>query len=174
MKSREQSLFAGLLQKQNRTQLAIILGVAAMLLILFSELFSAPAKPAANADSPAAVSETAYREQLETQLTELIEQLDGAGKTVVMVTLESGEETIYAVDTQSGQMQNQETHVLLEDAPPWKRRPICLPSAVWLLSVMVGRCPGRRPHHRACPGIAGSFGQSNLCGTAQRITHHVI
>ena len=33
MKSREQSLFAGLLQKQNRTQLAIILGVAAMLLI---------------------------------------------------------------------------------------------------------------------------------------------
>ena len=52
---------------------------------------------------------------METQLTELIEQLDGAGKTVVMVTLESGEETIYAVDTQSGQMQNQETHVLLED-----------------------------------------------------------
>jgi len=105
MKSREQSLFAGLLQKQSRTQLAIILGVAAMLLILFSELFSTPAKTAANAGSSAAVSETAYREQLETQLTELIEQLDGAGKTVVMVTLESGEETIYAVDTQSGQMQ---------------------------------------------------------------------
>ena len=114
MKSREQSLFAGLLQKQSRTQLAIILGAAAMLLILFSELFSTPAKTAANAGSSAAVSETAYREQLETQLTELIEQLDGAGKTVVMVTLESGEETIYAVDTQSGQMQNQETH-LLED-----------------------------------------------------------
>lgn len=45
MKSREQSLFAGLLQKQSRTQLAIILGVAAMLLILFSELFSTPANP---------------------------------------------------------------------------------------------------------------------------------
>ena len=115
MKSREQSLFAGLLQKQSRTQLAIILGVAAMLLILFSELFSTPAKPAASAGSSAAVSETVYREQLETQLKELIEQLDGAGKTVVMVTLESGEETIYAVDTQSGQMQNQETHVLLEE-----------------------------------------------------------
>ena len=115
MKSREQNLFAGLLQKQNRTQLAIILGAAAMLLILFSELFSTPAKTAANAGSSAAVSETVYREQLETQLKELIEQLDGAGKTVVMVTLESGEETIYAVDTQSGQMQSQETHVLLED-----------------------------------------------------------
>ena len=99
MKSKEQSIFAGLLQKQSRTQLAIILGVVAMLLILFSELFSTPAKPAASAGSSAAVSETAYREQLETQLTEL----------------KSGEETIYAVDTQSGQMQNQETHVLLED-----------------------------------------------------------
>lgn len=115
MKSREQSFFAGLLQKQNRTQLAIILGAAAMLLILFSELFSAPAKPAASTGGPATVSETVYREELETQLKELIEQLDGAGRTVVMVTLESGEETIYAVDTQSGQMQNQETHVLLED-----------------------------------------------------------
>ena len=115
MKSREQSLFAGLLQKQNRTQLAIILGAAAMLLILFSELFTTPANPAAFAGSCAAVSESVYQEQFETQLKELIEQLDGAGKTVVMVTLESGEETIYAVDTQSGQMQNQETHVLLED-----------------------------------------------------------
>ena len=84
MKSREQSLFAGLLQKQSRTQLAIILGVVAMLLILFSELFSTPAKTAANAGSSAAVSETAYREQLETQLTELIEQLDGAGNRFVL------------------------------------------------------------------------------------------
>ena len=73
MKSREQNLFAGLLQKQNRTQLAVILGAAAMLLILFSEVFSPPAKPAANAGSSAAVSENAYREHLETQLKELIE-----------------------------------------------------------------------------------------------------
>ena len=48
--------------------------------------------------------------------------LDGAGKTVVMVTLESGEETSYAVDTQSGQMQNQETHVLLEDGSALEER----------------------------------------------------
>ena len=68
MKSREQSFIAGLLQKQNRTQLAIILGVAAMLLILFSELFSTPAKTAANAGSSAAVSETVYREQLNSSM----------------------------------------------------------------------------------------------------------
>ena len=39
----------------------------------------------------------------------------GAGKTTVMVTLETGEEAIYALDTQSGEMQSQQTHVLLED-----------------------------------------------------------
>ena len=74
-----------------------------------------------------------------------------------MVTLESGEETIYAVDTQSGQMQNQETHVLLEDAPPWKRRPICLPSAVWLLSVMVGEMSGSPPASQSLSGHCWIF-----------------
>ena len=32
-----------------------------------------------------------------------------------MITLESGEETIYALDTLSGQTQEQQTHVLLDD-----------------------------------------------------------
>ena len=54
-------------------------------------------------------------EQLEAQLQDLIGQIDGAGATTVMVTLETGEETVYATDTQSGQTQSQETHVLLDD-----------------------------------------------------------
>jgi stage III sporulation protein AG len=56
-----------------------------------------------------------YQSELEQRLSALISQLDGAGNTTVMVTLESGEETIYALDTQSGQTQSQQTHVLLED-----------------------------------------------------------
>ena len=32
-----------------------------------------------------------------------------------MITLETGEESVYAVDTQSGELQNQSTHVLLDD-----------------------------------------------------------
>ena len=79
-----------LFEQKNRAKLAVILGAAAMLLILCSE-------------------------ELEAQLKTLIEQVEGAGKTTVMVTLESGEEAVYATDTQSGQTQNQETHVLLED-----------------------------------------------------------
>lgn len=101
-----------LLEKQNRTRLAVVLGAAAMILLLLSELLpgKAPDSPMSGPDD-----EAGYRQQLEAQLQELIEQIDGAGKTTVMITLESGEETLYAVDTQSGQTQSQETHVLLDD-----------------------------------------------------------
>lgn len=104
--------FRALLEKQNRIRLAVVLGGAAMLLLLLSELL--PAKPM---EIPAASASqaSAYREQLEAQLQDLIGQIDGAGATTVMVTLETGEETVYATDTQSGQTQSQETHVLLDD-----------------------------------------------------------
>jgi len=51
---------------------------------------------------------------------------NGAGKTTVMVTLETGEEAIYALDTQSGEMQSQQTHVLLEDGSALTET-VCLP-----------------------------------------------
>lgn len=105
--------FPGTAGKQNRTRLAVVLGGAAMLLLLLSELL--PATPPAEPSAASASQASAYREQLEAQLQDLIGQIDGAGATTVMVTLETGEETVYATDTQSGQTQSQETHVLLDD-----------------------------------------------------------
>lgn len=105
--------FRALLEKQNRTRLAVVLGGAAMLLLLLSELM--PATPPAEPSAASASQASAYRKQLEAQLQDLIGQIDGAGATTVMVTLETGEETVYATDTQSGQTQSQETHVLLDD-----------------------------------------------------------
>ena len=102
-----------LMQKENRARLAVLLGAAAMLLLLLSELFTLSEKPAAASAVPA--EESAYRQQLEQQLSDLIAQVEGAGRTTVMITLESGEETIYALDTLSGQTQQQQTHVLLDD-----------------------------------------------------------
>jgi len=42
-----------------------------------------------------------YRISLETSLTELLSQVDGAGKVKLMITLESGEENVYAVQEKS-------------------------------------------------------------------------
>ena len=102
-----------LAQKENRTRLAVLLGAAAMLLIKLSELFTPSEKTTAASAAPA--DDNVYRQQLEQQLSDLIAQVEGAGKTTVMITLESGEETIYALDTLSGQTQEQQTHVLLDD-----------------------------------------------------------
>jgi len=98
---------------KGRTTLAVFVGAIAMLLLLLSELLP----KASSATGPAAKDTDArqYQTQLEEQLAELISQLQGAGKTTVMVTLATGEETVYAVDTQTGELQQQETHVLLQD-----------------------------------------------------------
>ena len=98
--------------RQGKTVLAAGIGLLAMLLILLSELLPSGKTPSAE---PAGQTVTEYQTQLETRLEKLISQMAGAGKTTVMITLENGEETLYALDTQSGQMQQQQTHVLLED-----------------------------------------------------------
>ena len=97
---------------RNRAALAVAVGVLAMLLILLSEIF-----PQTEQNVPAGQEENtlAYQTQLEQRLEKLISQMNGAGKTTVMVTLETGEEAIYALDTQSGDLQSQNTHVLLDD-----------------------------------------------------------
>lgn len=93
-----------------------------MLLILLSELWPAEAVPAASSTAQYSINAAdEYQQQLEQRLAALIEELDGAGRTAVMITLESGEETVYALDTLSGQTQSQETHVLLDDGTALKQ-----------------------------------------------------
>lgn len=113
MESKFFSLPENLHGKQGRAMLAMVTGVLALLLILLSELF--PQKTASAAPSENDQTALQYQTQLEQRLEKLISQLNGAGRTTVMVTLETGEESIYAVDTQSGDLQEQSTHVLLDD-----------------------------------------------------------
>lgn len=113
MESKLFSLPENLHGKQGRAMLAMVTGVLALLLILLSELF--PQKTASAAPSGNDQTALQYQTQLEQRLEKLISQLNGAGRTTVMVTLETGEESIYAVDTQSGNLQEQSTHVLLDD-----------------------------------------------------------
>lgn len=102
-------------EKPRAASLAVLLGTAAMLLILCSELWPAAPRQASSQQDAATPDAEAYQARLETRLAELIGQMEGAGRTTVMITLESGEERIYALDTQTGSGQSQQTHVLLED-----------------------------------------------------------
>ena len=101
--------------KPKTSSLAVVLGVAAMVLILLSEVWPSQAAQETPAEIHTIQSAASYQDELETQLAGLIQQVAGAGETTVMITLESGEERIYATDTQTGENQSQQTHVLLED-----------------------------------------------------------
>lgn len=106
------------LQKQSgagktHTWWILALGIGGMLLILVSE-FWPEQTPAASQAAPAAADFT-YAEQLEQRLADMIGQISGAGQTRVLVTLESGSQTVYAVDTREGEAESEQTHVLLED-----------------------------------------------------------
>lgn len=104
--------------KEDPRRLVLLLGVAGIALLALSELWPAPqSEPqAASAQAAGTASEQSYEQQLEQRLEDLIAQVSGAGATQVMVTLESTEETIYALDTQQkGESDLAETHVLLGD-----------------------------------------------------------
>ncbi len=102
-------------EKPRSASLAVVLGVAAMLLILLSEVLPGSSDAVDLKDDQTVQTAASYQASLESQLADLIQQIEGAGETTVMITLESGEERIYATDTQTGGDQSQQTHVLLED-----------------------------------------------------------
>lgn len=77
--------------------LLFLLGLGGMLLILLSDFHKSPAETRqAPAESPQNPAESEYLCQLEEKLEEMIRQVDGAGETAVMITLDSSRETVYA------------------------------------------------------------------------------
>lgn len=77
-------VFRALQSGKNRTSLAVVVGVLAMLLLLLSELLPSgnTQKAAVSTAQTATVSQ--YQAQLEQQLEELISQLQGADRKSVV------------------------------------------------------------------------------------------
>lgn len=84
-------------------RLIIIIGIAGMALILLSSIL--PRQPSTETTTQAEqnISNSQYEQILEQRLIKLISGINGAGKTNVLVTLENGEENIYAVNKENNQ-----------------------------------------------------------------------
>ncbi len=82
-----------LLNKDKKIFVLVILALAAIVFLIISE-FAESEKKEVITDSVKATDE--YTEKIEKKLTELISSVEGAGQTVVMVTLEASEENIFA------------------------------------------------------------------------------
>ena len=111
-------LAAGAVKKPG---LLFALGLAGMALILFAVLFDpADSKTTETGEATAASSGSAelteYADRLSSRMEELLSGVEGAGETRVMITLESSEETIYALDEKRGDAESYEwSHVILDD-----------------------------------------------------------
>lgn len=64
---------------------------------------------------PAGEDFYAYEQELEHRLEDLLSDVDGAGKTRVMVTLESTQLNVYATDERDSMGGTEKTHILLDD-----------------------------------------------------------
>lgn len=143
---------------KKRINLLLVSGLAGMLLLCMSEWLPA-GQSTQNAAQSSQQSQTAaeYEQQLETRLAALIRAMDGAGETVVMVTLDCGEETTYAADTRTEKTSedtrssaaSQRTHLLAGAQPVVQSVQAPQVRGVAVLCQGGGNAGTPAPHHRA-------------------------
>lgn len=103
----------------NRNSLLVFVGALGLFLILAGNIFS-PGKSEKNTSSTAPPGQETtdtqtYAAQLEQTLTTVIGSIQGAGQVQVAVTLETGPQTIYALDeTDRGENGVETQHILLD------------------------------------------------------------
>lgn len=100
------------LAKGKKSWLAL-LGILGILLLSVSSLPTG--NSAAKTESRAETgSDTDWASKQESRLESILSQMDGAGKARVMITLESGQEAVYALDTRTDSNgSTQKEHVML-------------------------------------------------------------
>lgn len=106
------------MQKNKKLTAVVILGLAVMLLLLFSE---APGRQQETVPQQE-TAETA--QQLSDELSALLMNINGAGRVKVMITYESSNEQVYACDTDENTEQKQDEisersykseHIIIKD-----------------------------------------------------------
>lgn len=138
-----------LADEQKRTGLLVAVGLLGLVLLGVSSWLPAKSKSETTAPMPQSTITSDYEAYLEARLQTLISNLAGAGETRVMVTLQCGEESVYAADTEtSADGTAASKHVITAGTGLVKlsRRPRCRGSG----RALPGRRRPRRPdaHHR--------------------------
>ena len=105
--------------EKRRVNLLAAMGTLGIALLALSSLFPKEKTVQADRSLP---EQSSYAEELEQRLESLISQVDGAGRTRVMVTAAAGEETIYATDISEEGGGRQEQHVLLGSGGSSKKK----------------------------------------------------
>lgn len=99
---------------------AVIVSGVLLLLLSCGNVFSKPdtrREPDVVSESagPPANELTDYKEQMETQVKEILERVEGVGAVDVMITLKSSREKVTLKDNSAGAERSEEKSVLIED-----------------------------------------------------------
>ncbi len=103
------------LKADKRIIIILIIGFAGILLLTLSELI--PQKDEKVEAEKASEVQTVYEyeESLEKRLSTLLSSIDGAGKVRVMLTLDCGDENIYAAEDKQSEASSEREYVLVEN-----------------------------------------------------------
>lgn len=100
------------LKDDKRLVIIVVLGLTGILLLTFSEIVPDKENKKESSEKKETVS---YEEKMEKRLTEIVSSINGAGKTKVMITLESGDENVYAVENKSSEKQSESKFVVVDN-----------------------------------------------------------
>lgn len=89
--------------EKQRVNLLVGLGMAGLFLLAGSTWLPTEDSPADNETAEVAAVWQDYAGQLEQRLEDILVRVDGVGVVRVMVTLENGEENVYATDQETGE-----------------------------------------------------------------------
>lgn len=102
------------LKKDKKALLTVIIGIAGMLLVLVSELPSFSEN-----EQEVKGNETYFGDSLQEDTERLISKIQGAGRVSVMLTYDSGEETVWAKDSETQTQSDdkadvEEKHIIID------------------------------------------------------------
>lgn len=103
------------IKSDKRVAVIVIIGLIGIILLVLSELIPEQGENGTSeTDKSETESITEYEESLEKRLSELISEVDGAGKVKVMLTLDCGDENVYATEDKSTETSNEKSYVLID------------------------------------------------------------
>lgn len=104
--------FISRLRNDKRMLIIVILGLTGIVLLALSELL--PDEPAKKTENEEKQTVSDYEESLEKRLAETVSAIDGAGRAKVMITLESGDENIYATENKESEKSFERDYVVIK------------------------------------------------------------
>ncbi len=102
------------LKSDKKRMFIIIAGLVGVLLLVLSEFIPESKENVEIKENDNEMSFTSYEKDIEERLKKLLESIDGAGNVQVMVTIESGDEKVYATESKKSENNEEKNYVLVD------------------------------------------------------------